>query len=233
MTTQLRKPKVTLSVSLVFYDTPLDIYTNTLSSLASAINFAKEKNSLEFALEYSELHLINNNPQAETVFFTTAQQYASLFEKLITYNGHGNIGYGSANNIAIHNSQCTYHLVLNPDVNLSIDALAFGIEHLEKNADVGLVVPHATNQQGDIEYLAKRMPSFLIILLRGLNHTTLNRVFNKRLAFYTYKDKIPSAEPFEIKLASGCFMLCRASALKEAGAFSTQYFLYFEDKEKK
>jgi len=91
------------------------------------------------------------------------------------------------------------------------------------------VAPNVTNANGDIEYLAKRMPTLLTILLRGLNNQYLNRVFHKKLEHYSYKDKIPCSEPMEIELASGCFMLCRSNILKNVGGFSEKYFLYFED----
>jgi GT2 family glycosyltransferase len=214
-----------LSISCVYYDTNSDIFDKTLETLAFSVKHAQEKN----IICSSELHLINNNPDAEAFFLANSQKYHNRFDNLVIHTRHGNIGYGRGNNLAIEKTTKKYHLILNPDIELAINALEEGICYLEKNSDVGLVAPHATNQFGEIEYLAKRMPSFLVLLLRGLNNTLLNKAFKNQLDNYAYKDKIPTKEPFEIELASGCFMLCRTETLRMCEGFSPDYFLYFED----
>ena len=219
------KAQVTLSVSCVYYDTDIDIFEKTLESIASALVFAKNQKILD---DY-ELHLINNNPEKELAFQLCIEKHKNKLGNLIIHSGHGNIGYGQANNIAIIQTECKYHLILNPDIVTETQAIKFGIEYLELHPYIGLAAPNVTNSNGDIEYLAKRMPSLLIIFLRGLNNQYLNRVFHKKLGRYAYKDKIPRDEPLEIELASGCFMLCRSSMLKRVGGFSKEYFLYFED----
>jgi GT2 family glycosyltransferase len=214
-----------LSISCVYYDTDIDTFEKTLLSIIEAVNVAKHVKVLDF----SELHLINNNPEKETLFLQGIEKYRHQLDNLVVHNGHGNIGYGRANNIAINKTRCTFHLILNPDVIADSQAIKCGIEYLNLNTNVGLVAPNVKNENGEIEYLAKRMPTFLTIFLRGLNSKFLNKVFERKLAHYAYKDKIPTDAPFEIELASGCFMLCRTEILKKVGGFSEKYFLYFED----
>lgn len=225
MVASIKSDGVSLSISCVYYNTEPGIFSATLASLAAALNYLKAN----IAIESSELHLINNNPDAESLFLKTSSEHLSEFELIITHSGHGNIGYGRGNNIAIQHSSKKYHLILNPDVELAIDSLYRGISYLEANSATGLIAPNAENQYGQIEYLAKRTPSLLIIFLRGLNNTVLNSIFKQQLDDYTYKDKIPSNHPVEIELASGCFMLCRTRILQACKGFSTNYFLYFED----
>ena len=214
-----------LSISCVYYDTDMAIFEKTLLSIVNAVNVAKECK----ILDYSELHLINNNSKKETSFFQSIEKYQKQLGNIVIHNGHGNIGYGRANNIAIHQTQCTYHLILNPDVITDSQAIKNGVEYLNLNPNVGLLAPSAKNENGETEYLAKRMPTFFTIFLRGLNNKLLNKVFAKKLAHYAYKDKIPTDDPLEIELASGCFMLCRTEILKKVGGFPENYFLYFED----
>jgi GT2 family glycosyltransferase len=147
----------------------------------------------------------------------------------IVFSGHGNIGYGKGNNLAIHKCKSDYHLVLNPDVELAADSIYEALKFLLENKDVAMIAPHATNQFGEYEYLAKRMPSLSVILIRGLNKAFLNKIFKARLEKYAYKDRIPSSSPMDIELASGCFMFCRTSQLKSINGFCEEYFLYFED----
>ena len=215
----------TLSVSCVFYDTDYNVLATTIESLHNAFQEAVKQNNLKSCTCY----LINNHPTTPESFQQTAVLAQSLFSKTEIINGHGNIGYGRANNLAINNSNSEFHLILNPDVKIDIAAIDEGIRFLAQNPDVDLVAPNATNNSGENEYLAKRMPNPFIILLRGINNPTLNKVFKKQLDWYTYKDKLPISEPIEIELASGCFMLCRTRELKNIGGFSPEYFLYFED----
>lgn len=224
MNTAICKP-ATLSVSCVIYDTDFDILATTIESLYTAVQEAIKKKSLNACSFY----LINNHPATSNSFQQAATLAKNLFANIEIINGHGNIGYGRANNLAINKSQSELHLILNPDVKIDIAAIDEGIRFLIQNPDVDLVAPDATNNSGENEYLAKRMPTPLIILLRGINNSTLNKIFKKELDWYTYKDKLPTSEPLEIELASGCFMLCRTKILKKIGSFSPDYFLYFED----
>lgn len=224
MNTAIGKPAI-LSVSCVVYDTDYDILAATIESLHTAIQEAIKKTSLNDCSFY----LINNHPATPDAFQQVSALAKSLFTNIEIINGHGNIGYGRANNLAIKRTQSDYHLILNPDVKIDTAAIDVGIRFLAQNPDVDLVAPDATNNLGENEYLAKRMPNPLIILLRGINNTTLNKIFKRQLDWYTYKDKLPTSEPLEIELASGCFMLCRTKVLKDIGGFSPKYFLYFED----
>ena len=215
----------TLSVSCVVYDTDYDVLAITIESLHIAVQTAINQESLKCCSFY----LINNHSTTPDSFQQAAALSTGLFKDIEIINGHGNIGYGKANNLAIKRTQSDYHLILNPDVKIDTAAIDEGIRFLTQNPDVDLVAPYATSNAGENEYLAKRMPNPFIIFLRGINNTTLNKVFKKQLDWYTYKDKLPASKPLEIELASGCFMLCRTKVLTDIGGFSPAYFLYFED----
>jgi len=224
MNTETSEP-TTLSVGCVVYDTDYDVLATTIESLHLAIEEAVKQNSLNNCTFY----LINNHPTTPDSFQQAVALAKKLFTNIEIINGYGNIGYGRANNLAIKRTQSDYHLILNPDVKLDSLALHEGVKFLTHHQDVDLVAPHATNNYGENEYLAKRMPTSLIIFLRGINSSLLNKFFKRQLDWYTYKDKLPTNKPIEIELASGCFMLCRTKILKEINGFSPEYFLYFED----
>lgn len=219
------KKKPSLSVSCVYYSTSNDVFLKTINSLLSAIEFAYCRGVLGEA----EIHLINNNPDKQSEFLTLADRIEDKFSRLIIHNSHGNIGYGCGNNLAIKRINTDYHLILNPDVFQEKEALFFGLTYLQNNKDVDLVAPAAVNQHGEIEYLAKRQPSFLVLLLRAIDNPFLNERFRRLLGQYTYKDKYSKWQEFDIELASGCYMLTRTSAIKSIGGFNERYFLYFED----
>ena len=59
-----------------------------------------------------------------------------------TIAGHGNIGYGRANNLAIARcSDSDFHLVLNPDVKLDEDAITNALGYLQEHIECAMVSP--------------------------------------------------------------------------------------------
>lgn len=225
MTTKSSTEPCSLSISCVVYDTDYHVLATTIESL---------KISLETAIQHKTLNaykfsLINNQKLLLPVFQEAATLAKNILADTEIISGHGNIGYGRGNNLAIHKTNLDFHLILNPDVKLDPLAIHEGLSFLIANPDVGLVAPNAFNENGLPEYLCKRTPSPLIIFLRGFNNSLLNRIFKRSLDHYTYKDKLPTDKPMPIELASGCFMLCKTEELKRVGGFSPEYFLYFED----
>lgn len=214
-----------LSIGCVVYDTDYDVLATTIESLKVALETAIQHNTLS---RY-KFSLINNQLTTTAVFQQAAALAKSILNNVEIISGHGNIGYGRANNLVINTTNLDFHLILNPDVKLDPFAIREGLSFLTAHPDVGLIAPNAFNENHLPEYLCKRMPSPLIIFLRGINSSLLNSVFKRHLDWYTYKDKLPTNEPFPIELASGCFILCRTSILKSVGGFSPEYFLYFED----
>lgn len=222
----LSSPETSISISCVIYDTDFEILATTIKSLFTALQTVKTANQIG---RY-EFSIINNQTEiTPTIASAFALAQALMGEQVKLITGHGNVGYGRGNNLAINQSNSDYHLILNPDVDMDKNALFEGIQFLQQHPEAGLVAPNATNEHGEPEYLAKRTPNLLIIFLRGVNNIFLNKMFKKQLDNYAYKDKFPVTSPMEIELASGCFMLCRTATLKQVGGFSKEYFLYFED----
>lgn len=166
----------------------------------------------------------------------TIEDCASLREELADcatdlelIQGHGNIGYGAAHNLAINKSKAVFHLILNPDVVLEDNCLSSGIAYLEDNADVPMVAPAVRNTAGKKQYLCKRYPSVGLFLARGFFPAWLRRPFKKALEHFEMRD-LPEDKPSKgMPIISGCFMLCRREALWQVDGFDERYFLYFED----
>jgi GT2 family glycosyltransferase len=146
-----------------------------------------------------------------------------------TIAGHGNIGFGSGHNLTLDRHDYDYHLVLNPDVLLERTALLSGLGYLAEHPDVGLLAPRVLDGTGRQQYLCKRYPSVLDLLLRGFAPPSLRRIFGKRLDRYELRDRIGDHVVMDVPIVSGCFMLFRRPVLTRLEGFSPAYFLYFED----
>jgi GT2 family glycosyltransferase len=217
---------VALSISCVYFDTDETVFEQTIHSLAKSIEHAK-KNGLSID---AELHLINNNPQKDQWFRDKSKTFEPWFSRSICHTGHGNIGYGRGNNLAISSASSDFHLVLNPDVFLAEDNILNAIHHMKNNPQLDALAADAFSSDNNRLYLAKRQPSVMVLLARAINSACLNKLLKQQLDRYEYHDLIPTkADSLDVELMSGCYMLIRTPALKSINGFDERYFLYFED----
>jgi GT2 family glycosyltransferase len=160
-----------------------------------------------------------------------AQEFVqSLSEKVIYIQGHGNIGYGAAHNIAIRKSiaqDAKYHVVLNPDIQFASNIILELLAYMGSNEDVGSILPKVLYPDGSIQYLSKLLPSpFGLFLRRFCSNTKLSqKINNKYMLLDSGYDKIINPP-----CLSGCFMFLNIKHIKEHDIlFDEQFFMYFED----
>ena len=221
---------VTLTVSIVTYQPDLALLERCLGALATALQAARDEGMLRVA----NVALVDNTgsrPTAEAVVVLGEARFKDCGVVMSYLHGHANIGFGSAHNLVMHGGNTHYHLVLNPDVELAPDALIAGLSFLEANPDVGVLAPAVFAPDGKREFLCKRYPAVLDLVLRGFAPELLCRLFRKRLDRYEMRDAMATADEqvSPVPMMSGCFMLLRRKAVDATGGFDPQYFLYFED----
>ena len=218
-----------LSVSIVVYFPDAAWLTATLETLVAALSHARHAG----AMRRAKICLVDN----ETL--NAVSPYSAQLENLcqefgwmetISIAGHGNIGYGRANNLAV--ARCTdadFHLVLNPDVSVNADAITNALHYLQKNIDCAMVSPVATAPDGQALYLVKRFPEIFTLLLRGFASASIRQRHRARLDAYERRETSFDAGLSDAEIVSGCFMLIRREALARVGGFDPAFFLYFED----
>ena len=141
-----------------------------------------------------------------------------------------NLGYGKGHNLALKSSiaDSKYHLVINPDVFFFENTLEELFSFMEKNPDVGLVLPKVYDADSRIQYLAKRLPDPFDLILRRLNIRVIARLFRHRLHRYEMREKDYDIM-FRAAFLSGCFMFLRTESIQKVGLFDERYFMYMED----
>jgi GT2 family glycosyltransferase len=217
-----------LSVSIVLHDSSLGMLRGALDSLEASARVAREAGCLRRVT----VTLVDN---------ASAATYRKQLEQMVvnrSENDHfqvscallpSNLGFGYGHNAAIESLTSDYHLVLNPDVELESDTLRSGLCFLGENEDVVLLSPKVFGREGEQEYLCKRYPSVLVLLLRGFAPRFLHRLFRRQLANYEMRDVCSGEGHVNVAIASGCFMLMRTPVLRSVGGFNDSFFLYFED----
>jgi GT2 family glycosyltransferase len=216
-----------IAVSIVVYNSSLPLLQRTLDSLERTIEPSRDS-----GLGGLDVTIVDNGSPA-----AYGQALAELCDafiqrdefRLMVSSLPVNVGFGAGHNRALSQAAGEYYLVLNPDVEVAPDALALGCLRLRDSSDVVLISPHAVGADGRQEFLCKRRPSVLVLLLRAFLPKSGRRLFPAKMAAYEMSDVCVSDQDVTVPLASGCFMLARSAQLREIGGFDERYFLYFED----
>lgn len=210
-----------LTISLVIYKPLLEQLSETLQSLALSLSHV--------CISY-HVFIIDNTPENE--FSAVNQKFLTGFFKpsAFTYlQQKTNVGFGKAHNHTL-GVDSKFHLVLNPDLTMSTDAIKNSIEYLSENTNCGLLTPHVTWSDGTVQRLCKKYPSVFILLLRGFAPQSIKRFFKSNLDDYEMVNEIDNHSVYiNPPMVSGCFMFFRTDIWNKCGGFDERYFLYFED----
>ena len=138
-----------------------------------------------------------------------------------------NLGYGAGHNVAMREAieQSTYHLVCNPDVVCNPEVLQQLKAFMDRNPQVGLVMPKVFYPTGKEQHLCKLLPTPVDLFVRRFAG---DRMLQRSRARYELRELDMSATR-EVPSLSGCFMFLRSSVLQEVGLFDPRYFMYMED----
>ena len=215
-----------LSASIVTYRPEPHHFGRALASLAAAIAEARRAGELGEA----RLVVIDNGPAERHVQIAAAlASWPAEAGPVEVVAGHGNVGYGRANNLALARARSDLHLIMNPDVELETGTLREALRAMREHPEVGLVAPAAYGDDGELQYLCKRYPSLWVLFLRSFAPEILRRRYARAIHDYEMRDVIADRFVANVPLASGCFMLARTELLARLGGFDPRFFMYFED----
>ncbi len=167
----------------------------------------------------SNIFIIDNSPTPTNEFKEIDVNYK---------HNTNNLGYGRAHNIAIRETivqEISYHLVINPDIDFEPSILTEITQFMDKNTEVGHLMPKVFYPNGEIQYLCKLIPTpFDLFIRRFLPFSWAKKhgaKFEMRKSGYNRIMDVP--------YLSGSFMFLRTKALKEVGLFDERFFMYPED----
>ena len=214
------------SATVVTFHPDPALLERAMRSLAAAIARARESG----VVGDSRVFIVDNGDAASA---GAARGSARLAEgagvSVEVAGGHGNVGYGRANNLVLPKLDSDFHLVMNPDVELDAGAILAAIGAMQADPSIGLVAPDVCSAGGERQYLCKRYPSVWVLFLRGFAPEALRRAFARSLERYEMRDVLGSQPYAPVPLASGCFMVVRTALFRRLGGFDPRFFMYFED----
>jgi GT2 family glycosyltransferase len=140
-----------------------------------------------------------------------------------------NLRFAKGNNVAIRASQGEYVLILNPDTIIHDGALDKVVKFADEHPEAGAFGCKVLNVDGSVQEYARPFPT--------IRSEWFAAFYLKPLAFlsdslhhgvYTgWKGDTERA----VGWLAGCFIVVRASLLKELGGFDEQFFYYYEDQD--
>jgi len=215
---------VYLSISVVVYRPDVAQLDRTLATLRESWAALQRKSP---GLSAS-VFLVDNGGAPDMT--STVGTFAAFDIPCTVIAGHGNVGYGAGHNLALAQANSRYHLVLNPDVELAVDGLEKALTFLDTHAGYGLLTPYICDEGGEQQFLCRRFPTVLDLLVRGFFPAKLRAPFAGRLSRYEMRDVVNEHDTvINPPIVSGCFMLFRTDVLRRLDGFDDRYFLYFED----
>ena len=219
---------VHLSVSIVLHNSSMELFRHTLQSLQHSVQAAHQTGCLTHVAVYIVDNASNVEYRAQLAREIVSWPQDDAFH-LEYIPQPDNLGFGYGHNAVLEKLSSEVHLILNPDVELDGDTLREGLSALLGSDETVLLSPRVFGPGGEQEFLCKRYPSVLVLLLRGFAPAFVCRLFRRRLAAYEMRDQCGGEERADIAIASGCFMLTRTAALRAIAGFDEEFFLYFED----
>jgi GT2 family glycosyltransferase len=199
---------------------------------ASIVLYKNSKSDIEKILDSFVRNTIHNeNMRIYFIDNSPTDILRCLFnkEKFIYIFNPSNPGFGAAHNIAIKRAideKAIYHFVINPDIYFDEGVIFNLLDHIRKDATIGMIMPQILNLDGSIQFLPKLLPSPFSILIRKLKFS--KTIYGRFINRYEMRN-IPKNMVYNAPILSGCFTLLNLNAVQNVGMFDDKYFMYFED----
>lgn len=174
------------------------------------------------------VYWVDNSPKETIDLPLEVTNEPSPTDKILYLFNNKNLGYGAAHNIAIRESiydDVPFHLVINSDIQFSVNDLNTMVEFMAQHPDVGQLMPHVVYPNGETQYLCKLLPTPLDVFGRRF---LPKRWTEKRNARYELRASGYN-KMMNVPYLSGCFMLLRTEAVLKARLFDERFFMYPED----
>lgn len=133
-----------------------------------------------------------------------------------------NVGFASANNIALERMCGQYALLLNTDTILTNGAVEDLFDFMEKKQNAGMACGQLLNQDGSKQNSIANFPGIGSLLC---NESLLQILFPRK---FPGKRK-QYRKPVEVDSCIGACLMVRKKAMDEVGLLDKRYFFFFEE----
>lgn len=201
----------TLSIIIVSHDTRRLLQTCLQSVRASEVDFPLEIFVADTGSRDGSLMMVQEE-----------------FPEVICLAETAECGYAAANNLALRQCRGSYQLLLNPDTELPLNALAAMVAFMDAHPRIGIAGPKLIKGNGCLDLACRR--SFPTPTNALYHFIRLPALFPENPAFGEYN--LTHRDPdnsYEVDSVTGAFMMLRAGMLGEVGLLDETYWMYGED----
>lgn len=179
-------------------------------------------------LEEVEVFVVDNHSSDHSVSHLRHCFPASFPLRVEVIANRQNLGFGRANNQALHQVTGKYVLFLNPDTILTEDTLHEVLQAAESHPEAGVFGVKMLQSDGSFAKESRRgLPTPWTAFCRM---TGLGNLFPKTRLFGNYYMQFLDLTQFTpIDIVSGAFMLGEREKLLKMEGFDEDYFMYGED----
>ncbi|WP_263354833.1 glycosyltransferase family 2 protein [Acidicapsa acidisoli] len=199
-----------LSLIIVSFNTR-EVLRESLQSVA------RERGDLRL-----EIFVVDNNSHDGSVAMVESE-----FPEAQVLRSEVNLGFGSANNLALERAQGRFLVLLNSDAFLHPRSLQLALQHMQENPETGLAGGRLVGRDSELQPSARMLPTILsdFLVMSGLAHKYSKSRFFGRFD-RTWADPM---QPAEVGWVPGAFSIIRPEALRKVGLFDPDFFLYSEE----
>lgn len=178
------------------------------------------------------IHLVDNaSPGADAQTLAVVHRAENWGSDVVLHLEAENHGFGRGNNIALNiladAADAPEHvLLLNPDATLTPGALVQLVDFLDSHAQVGCVGARISQPAQGPASAAFRFPGPLVEFTSAANVGPLTRALGNRTLWHA-----PDIPTGRVDWVAGAAVMFRMQALRDAGFFDPDFFLYFEEVE--
>lgn len=203
---------VELSITIVAYNNYIDI-KNAINTIEKYTTVSKK------------IFIVDNGKNVvsseELIEF---KKFLSKYKDVEYIECEKNLGFGGGHNKVIDLLKSKYHAIVNPDIIIEEDVFFSIIKYLEKNSEVGMVIPKISNEFGELQKVYREEVTVLDMFIRMF----ANKFFKTRQLKHTLQQKDYS-KPFQVPFGQGSFLVIRTELFKNLSGFDEGFFMYLED----
>jgi len=208
--------KPQLTITIVAYHN----YEQIKTAVASIEKYTDSSITKKLYISDNSEYERNYNLEQKSDFL----MFLANYDDIEYIDNQKNLGFGKGHNVVIERIESDFHAIVNPDIEIHEDVFYAVLSYLNKEENVGMVIPKIVDENGKIQKAYREYPTVFDMFIRMF----CKSIFNKRQAKHTLQAKDYSL-PFEVPFAQGCFLVIRTSIVKSLHGFDDRYFMYMED----
>ncbi|MCC7210087.1 MAG: glycosyltransferase family 2 protein [Anaerolineae bacterium] len=137
-----------------------------------------------------------------------------------------NIGFTRGNNLGLAAAAGRFVLLLNPDTEITGDALGRMVAYLDANPAVGIVGPHTLNTDGSHQSTRRRFPTLLTAIFES---TWLQPLAPRRILDRYYVRDAPDEATADVDWVQGSALMVRREVIAQIGGLDDGYVMFSEE----